>query len=51
MKGNYREAVELINRIRNRAGLGYFNDIDTSLNEQKGMDEELKTWFKEQVGK
>ena len=29
----------------------YFNDIDTSLNEQKGMDEELKTWFKEQVGK
>ena len=29
MKGNYREAVELINRIRNRAGLGNFNDIDT----------------------
>ena len=29
----------------------YFDDIDTSLNEQKGMDEELKVWFKGQVGK
>ena len=29
----------------------YFDDIDTSLNEQKGLDEELKTWFKGQVGK
>lgn len=28
MLGNYREAVELINRIRNRAGLGNFQDID-----------------------
>ena len=29
MKGNYKEAVELINRIRNRAGLGNFNGINT----------------------
>lgn len=29
MKGNYEEAVVLINRVRNRAGLGNFNDIDT----------------------
>ena len=29
----------------------YFDDIDTSLEQQKGMDEDLKTWFKEQVGK
>lgn len=28
MLGNYREAVELINRIRNRAGLANYQDID-----------------------
>ena len=29
----------------------YFDDIDTSLEQQKGMDEDLKAWFKGQVGK
>ena len=29
----------------------YFDDIDTSLEQQKGMEEDLKTWFKEQVRK
>ena len=29
----------------------YFDDIDTSLEQQKGLNEELKAWFKEQVGK
>jgi hypothetical protein len=29
----------------------YFDDIDTSLDQQKGLDEELKSWFKGQVGK
>ena len=29
----------------------YFDDIDTSLGQQKGMDEDLKAWFKGQVGK
>ena len=28
MLGNYREAVALINKIRNRAGLGNYNNID-----------------------
>lgn len=28
MLGNYREAVRLLNRIRNRAGLGNYQDID-----------------------
>ncbi len=29
----------------------YFDDIDTSLEQQEGLDEELKAWFKGQVGK
>ena len=29
----------------------YFNDINTSLEQQKGLDDELKTWFKGQVRK
>ena len=29
----------------------YLDDIDTSLEQQEGLDEELKTWFKGQVGK
>ena len=29
----------------------YFNDLDTSLEQQKGLDENLKAWFKGQVGK
>ena len=29
----------------------YFNDIDTSLEQQEGLDEELKAWFKGHVGK
>lgn len=28
MKGNFKEAIELINKVRNRAGLTNFNDID-----------------------
>lgn len=37
MLGNYREAVGLINRLRNRAGLGNYNDIDLS-----GSDADLQ---------
>jgi hypothetical protein len=29
----------------------YFDDIDTSLDQQEGLNEELKAWFKGQVGK
>ena len=29
----------------------YFDDIDTSLDQQEGLDEELKAWFKGQLGK
>ncbi len=29
----------------------FFDDIDTSLEEQEGLDEELKAWFKGQLGK
>lgn len=29
----------------------YFEDLDNSLEQQNGLNEELKAWFKEQVGK
>ena len=29
----------------------FFDDIDTSLEKQEGLDEELKAWFKGQLGK
>lgn len=29
----------------------YFDDIDTSLDQQEGLNKELKAWFKKQVGK
>jgi hypothetical protein len=37
---------ESVNRFRK-----YFDDMDTSLEQQKGLNEELKAWFKGQVGK
>ena len=29
----------------------YFDDINTSLGQQEGLDEEIKAWFKGQLGK
>jgi hypothetical protein len=38
--------LESVNSFRQ-----YFEDLDNSLEQQNGLNEELKAWFKGQVGK